>query len=150
VLLSDIFHEQSIVLNLTGKIKADVLTELVAAIAVVHPEYDQNIMLNVIQERESKMGTGIGSGVAIPHGCCSGMNDIIGAIGISKTGIDDYHSLDNQPVHILFLMVMGEHCREKHLHVLSRVMELCNSEALTSIRTAKSVEEIHAMLSRFN
>jgi len=147
--LSDIFDQGSILLNLTGTTKQEVFSELADAMAAVHPEISQSVILASLWEREKKLSTGIVPGIAIPHAICGGIGITAGAIGISKTGID-YDSLDKKPVHVIFMMVMGEGAKENHLHILEQVFSLVRTEAIALIENAKSAEEIHAVLSRFN
>ncbi|GHV88094.1 PTS fructose transporter subunit IIA [Spirochaetia bacterium] len=149
MLLNEVFNKQSIRLNLESKTKEAAFAELVEAITDVHPELDRDQMLAVIQERESKMNTSVASGVAIPHGYYPGAGDLVGAIGISKAGIA-YDAPDHKPVHFIFLIVMGEANREKHLSVLSRTMSMIKSGTLPHLQAAKSPEEVHTILSRFN
>jgi mannitol/fructose-specific phosphotransferase system IIA component (Ntr-type) len=146
--LSAIFDEQSILLNLDGKTKEMVFAELIEAITEVHSEFDMKQLGAVIDEREQKMSTGIGSGAAIPHGNYPGVSKAAGAIGVSRTGID-YGSLDNQPVYVVFMIVMGGVCSEQHLRILNQVFTLVNSEALDQIRAAKNAPEVRAILARF-
>jgi mannitol/fructose-specific phosphotransferase system IIA component (Ntr-type) len=148
VLLSDIFNENSIKLNLESDTKEAVFSELIEAVAVVHPELNKTEMLSVVLDRENKMSTAIASGVAVPHGYYPGTNEIIGAIGISKSGID-YGAPDSKPVHFVFLLLMGESVREEHLRILNRVLSLINSGALASMQTAKDVREVRDILARF-
>jgi mannitol/fructose-specific phosphotransferase system IIA component (Ntr-type) len=149
MLLNDIFNKQSIILNLESNTKEAVFTELVDAIAAVHPELDRDDMLAVIQDRENKMNTSVASSIAVPHGYYPGIESIVGAIGISKAGID-YDALDHKPVNLVFLIVMGESCREMHLHVLSRVLSMVKSGILKHIQEAKSPQEVNDILSRIN
>jgi mannitol/fructose-specific phosphotransferase system IIA component (Ntr-type) len=149
MLLNKVFDKQLIKLELESKTKEAVFTELVEAIAGVHPEFNTDEMLAVIWDRENKMNTSVASGVALPHGYYPGAGEVIGAIGVSRTGID-YGAFDHKPVHFVFLVVMGETSREKHLRVLSRILSLINSGALAYIETARSRQEVHDILSRFN
>jgi PTS system fructose-specific IIC component/PTS system nitrogen regulatory IIA component len=148
VLLNDIFNENSIKLSLKSETKTAAFTELVEAMVIVHPELNKTEMLSAVLERENKMNTAIASGVAVPHGYYPGTDKIIGAIGISKNGID-YGSSDNKPVHFVFLLLMGDAVREEHLHILNRVLALVNSGSLVSLRTARNVGEVRDILSRF-
>jgi mannitol/fructose-specific phosphotransferase system IIA component (Ntr-type) len=149
MLLNDVFTKQSIILNLESKTKEDVFTELVEVIANVHPELDREEMLAVIQDREKKMNTSVTDGAAIPHGYYPGGGNIVGAIGFSQDGID-YETVDQQPVHVVFMIVLDKTFREIHLHVLSRILTLINSEGLSFIQEAKSQQEVFDILSRFN
>jgi mannitol/fructose-specific phosphotransferase system IIA component (Ntr-type) len=148
MLLSDVVDKRSIILNLASNTKEAVFAELIEAMAAVHPEFDRNKMFSIIQDRENKMNTGIAPGVAVPHGCYPGTNKVIGAIGISKTGIN-YDALFEEPVRFVFLMLMGETAREKHLGILNRVLSLINSGALAAMENAESAQEVYDLLVRF-
>jgi mannitol/fructose-specific phosphotransferase system IIA component (Ntr-type) len=147
MLLSDVFDKQSIKLNLESKTKEAAFKELVEVIGTVHPEFNRDTILSVIQEREEKLNTSVIPGVAVPHGYYPGTSDIFGALGISETGIE-YQSVDDKPVHYIFLLVMGENARENHLRVLNRVMTLVNSEGLSLLQKASSPQEIYDILSQ--
>ena len=94
------------------------------------------------------MSTGIASGIAIPHGYCHSINTVIGAVGISHNGID-YDALDNKPVHVVFMLIMGEAAKENNLRILNQVFTLIKSEAFAVVQAAKDTREIHSILSRF-
>ncbi|MDR0639027.1 MAG: PTS sugar transporter subunit IIA [Spirochaetaceae bacterium] len=148
MLLSEIFNEHSIKLNLEADTKEAVFWELIETMADVHPALDKTEMFSAIQDRERKMSTAVTSGVAVPHGYYPGTNGIFGAIGISQDGIA-YNALDNEPIHFVFLLLMGESAREEHLRTLNRVLSLIHSGALASMRTAQNVREVSDILSRF-
>jgi PTS system fructose-specific IIC component/PTS system nitrogen regulatory IIA component len=147
--LDSVFDTQSIKLNLASKTKEAAFSELIEVIADVHPELNRDEMLAAIQDRESKLNTSVVSGVAVPHGYYPGADGVFGAIGISPDGIE-YDAPDHKPVHFIFLIVMGDAFREQHLHVLSRILSLIKSGALTNIQAAKSYQEVHDILARFN
>jgi PTS system fructose-specific IIC component/PTS system nitrogen regulatory IIA component len=149
ILLSEIFDPQSIRINLESTTKDGVFTELVEAITNVRPECDAQIMLDAIWEREKKMSTGIVSGVAIPHAVCRGINKIVGAIGLSEEGID-YNALDHNPVHVVFMLLMGEPGMEGHLRVFNQLTGLIKSDSFLLMRQAKNPEEIKKILTQFN
>jgi mannitol/fructose-specific phosphotransferase system IIA component (Ntr-type) len=144
--LSDIFGQERIKLNLEGKTKDEVFEELVETIAEPHPEYDRREMLRAVISREDRMNTAILPGVAVPHGYCNAVGGIVGAIGFSRAGIK-YDS--PEPVHAIFMLLMDESSREQHLLVLSRLLELFNSQVFAVIQTAKSPREVYDMLYRF-
>ena len=149
MLLCEVFDARVINLNLKNKTKEPVFMELIDAVAAVHPELDRGIMFTAIKTRESKMNTSVVSGVAVPHGYYPGTGVVAGAIGISGPGIE-YEALDHKPVHCIFLIIMGETSREKHVRILSRILSLIQSDALSYLRSANSPEEVHTLLSRFN
>ncbi|MDR2178319.1 MAG: PTS sugar transporter subunit IIA [Treponema sp.] len=147
--LSDIFVKQSIGLNMEAETKKAAFLELIDLIMTAHPECNRDEILAAITNREDKMSTGIGSGIAVPHGYCQSVDAVAGAIGISRAGIDDYGSLDQKPVHVLFMLVMNDTSREAHLRVLNQVFTMANSEAINLIMSAKTTEEVAVILSRF-
>ena len=147
--LSDIFDSRSIKLDFDGKTKELALAELINSISVLHPECNRTELFSAIMEREKKMSTGIGNGVAIPHASCTSIVNMCGAIGVSKQGID-YGALDQKPVHIVFLFATGERADENHLRVLNLIFKLAMSEEFAVMKNAKNAEEIHAILSRIH
>jgi mannitol/fructose-specific phosphotransferase system IIA component (Ntr-type) len=145
--LSDIFDQRSIKLNLESSSKADAFKELIETIAAIHPELDREIMLAAIQNREQKLNTSIAPGAAVPHGNYPGTGDIFGALGISPSGIE-YDAPDHNPVHCLFLLVMGESSREQHLRILNQIASMINSGGQELLLKAQTPEAIHEILSR--
>jgi len=145
--LGDIFNIGSIKMNLDGKTKDMVFTELINGIASSTAECNPAELLAAIWRREKKMSTGIGFGIAIPHAFCKGITDVVGAIGISHQGLD-YDALDKKPVHVVFLLGISERMEETHLHILNVVFSLMESDMITQIQNAKNAEDIHSILSQ--
>lgn len=142
-MLKEVFNPSRIKLDLESTTKTGVFGELIGTIALPNSEFDRQKLLDAVTERESKMSTNILPGIAIPHGYCSSVPNIIGAIGVSRAGIE----YDNKnPVHLFFMLFMGEKSREKHLQVLSELWELLNTRAFAGIRKAKSPEEVYDLL----
>jgi PTS system fructose-specific IIC component len=148
MLLHEVFDKRLIKLDLKNGDRDAVFTELIDAMADVYPVFDPERAGTVIREREEKLSTAVAPGAAIPHGYYPGLDRVLGAVGISKAGID-YGAPDNEPVHVIFMIMMGESSREKHLRVLSRVLSLINSGTLPCMLAAKTPGEIHDILSRF-
>jgi PTS system fructose-specific IIC component/PTS system nitrogen regulatory IIA component len=148
MLLNEIFIPQSIKLNLEGKTKNAVFIELAEIMAEAHPGCNRSVLLAAIQERENKMSTGCAAGIAIPHAFCGGINNMIGAIGVSRKGID-YGALDGNPVYVVFMLAMEEQARENHLRILNQIVRLAQSDALKLVRDANNAQDIYHVLSRF-
>lgn len=144
--LSDIFGRELIKLELEGKTKNEVFEELIGNIAGLYPEYDRAEMLNAVIARENRMNTAILPGIAIPHGYCNAVGGIIGAMGFSRGGIEYGRA---EPVHAIFMLLMDKMSRERHLLVLSRLLELLNSESFTMLRAAESPQEAYDILYQF-
>jgi len=147
--LDEIFESNTILTDLAGTTKEEAFDELVHAIAAVHTECDQSVMLTALWEREKKLSTGIASGVAIPHAICGGIGTIAGAVGISRMGID-YDALDKKPVHVIFMLLMNEGTKENHLFILNQIFTLLRTDALTLIKNAKTAQDVHSVLYRFS
>ncbi|MDR0600217.1 MAG: PTS sugar transporter subunit IIA [Treponema sp.] len=147
--LSDIFDPRSIKLNLASSSKTEAFQELIETIAAVHPELDRETMLAAVQDRERKLNTSIAPGVAIPHGYYPGTGGIFGALGVSPAGIA-YEAPDSNPVRYLFLLVLGESSRERHLRVLNRIASLINSGGGELLRKAQTPEAVHDILSHIH
>jgi nitrogen PTS system EIIA component len=98
--LSQILKKESIVSELTSTTKPGILKELARAVAPV-AGIDAEGIAGVLMERESLGSTGIGGGIAIPHGKLGGVADIILGFGRSRSGVE-YESLDGRPVHLFF------------------------------------------------
>ena len=148
ILMSNVFDPRSIIIDLQCKTKDEVFVELLNRITAIHPECDHAAIIQALREREDKMSTGISSGVAVPHAICRGLHKTTGAIAVSQTGIE-YNALDQNPVYVVFMLVLCEPAKENHLHILNQISNLVHSEALSRVREAKSVEDICSVLSRF-
>ena len=106
-------------------------------------------ILEAINERETKLSTGIKAGIAVPHARLDSIREMCGVIGISRKGLD-YDSLDGLPVHIVFLILSpGGDCFS-YLRVLRRLALLLeNPEFYPSIINEKTAEGVHSVICRF-
>lgn len=125
--LVDILPVENIKIPLTAKTKDEIITELVDLAADSNPLINRDIVLESIFEREKTMSTGIGSGIAIPHGKSNGVKDIIAAFGTIPGGAE-FESLDEKPVHLFFLIASPLGPATLHLRCLSRLSRLLNKE----------------------
>ena len=121
--IGDVLREACVVADLTGETKEVVLTELVSALKQEGLIQDVGETVRVILEREKLGSTGIGEGVAIPHGKMKGLDTILCAFGRSKKGVQ-FGAVDSQPVHILFLLLAPEETTGLHLKMLSRISRI--------------------------
>ncbi len=124
----DVLKDENISLSLNGKSKNEIITELVELASNSENFIDKNKVLTSIFEREKTMSTGIGYGVAIPHGKSTGVKKICVSLGISRKGVD-FDSLDGKPVHIFFLIAAPEGPAAPHIKFLSRISRLLNMES---------------------
>lgn len=102
--------------------KDEVFEEMVD-ILVRNRGYDREAVLTAIREREEKMSTGIGQNIAIPHGKTDSVDGLVGVIGTSVSGID-YESLDDEPVHVVFMLLAPFDSAGPHIKALQRIAVL--------------------------
>ncbi len=119
----DILAMDSIVPELKGRTKKQVLEELIDAVKQNKPNIDQDLLMKVLLERERLGSTGIGDGIAIPHGKLKDIDDLVLSFGRSTEGID-FESMDGKPVHLFFLLVAPETCAGIHLRALAKIARL--------------------------
>ena len=118
--LTSLLRPERINLDLKSKKKPDALKELVA---MVRQGESAELLLQTLLKREELGSTGIGQGIAIPHGKSAVAKELTAAIGISKTGVD-FDALDDDKVYVIFLLVAPEEQASQHLKALARVSAL--------------------------
>ncbi len=121
--LPEIIEEDNIIPELKAKDKKGVLEELAEAISRHEPSIDKGALVKVLVERERLGSTGIGDGVAIPHGKMNGVSRPIISFGRSKQGLD-FDSMDGQPAHLFFLLIAPEDSSSVHLQVLAKIAKI--------------------------
>jgi nitrogen PTS system EIIA component len=126
--LSELFQEDDVIPDLKAKDKKGVLEELVAALVSHEPHLDKNALVHVLLERERLGSTGIGDGVAIPHGKSPGVDRPRIAFGRSRKGLN-FESMDGEPTHLFFLLVAPENSAAIHLQALARIAKLLKNSA---------------------
>ncbi len=148
--LEQIFSQKSIILNLESTEKDELFEEMLEAIVAVQPNINRKEALDALNERESKMNTGIMHNIAIPHGNCASAHDVVGAIGISHSGIE-YDSLDKAPVYIVFMLLCNPSAVEQHLAVLKDLASvLQNPSFVKEIMEKNSQSEVKELLCKYN
>lgn len=149
MILGQVFSPNAININLESSEKDEVFEELIEEFVAVHPEVSRSVALTALLDREQKLSTGIGRGVAVPHGICGGFSGVKGVIGISRLGID-FDSLDKLPVHIIFMLLSGTEDCEYHLQVIKRLALVLNeSSFIETILSKKTPQDVYDTLVRF-
>jgi len=145
--LTDILDKSSIVADLQASDKTEALEILVAAMTSNTEAVNKQEILNVLLEREELGSTGIGDGIAIPHGKTPEITQIISGFGLSKQGIP-FDSLDGKPAHLFFLLVAPENSVGTHLKMLARISRMLkNVEFRKKLLEANSQLEIYQIIS---
>jgi PTS system nitrogen regulatory IIA component len=143
----DILDKRSILPKISSQTKEGVLRELVRALAQTEKQIHEDRTVKILLERESLGSTGIGEGVAIPHGKSKEVKRILGAFGKSRDGMD-FQSLDGKPTHLFFLLIAPENSAGMHLKALAQVSRLMKDPSFRRrIMEAGSEEEILALFS---
>lgn len=121
--ISELLNEKLIIADLKAAAKLQALEEMVACLAAHRQGINAKELYNVLIEREKLGSTGIGSGIAIPHGKLDGLDTICLVFGRSSSGIE-FDSLDGKPVHLIFLLVAPSNSAGVHLKALARLSRL--------------------------
>lgn len=124
--LGDYLTPARVLADLEAQSKAEVLAELVAPLEA--DGVDTARAREALMEREQLGTTGIGDGVAIPHGKIERLSDIILVVGRSRDGVD-FEALDFKPCRIFFLVLAPEQAAGMHLRVLAHISRLLRDEA---------------------
>ncbi len=144
--LTDLLRGDLILPDLQAVDKVGVIRELAAQVYAVGKVRDADELLRVIMEREAMGSTGIGEGVAIPHGKLHALGEVVVAFGRSLQGVD-YQSLDDKPAHLFFLLVTPEDSPGEHLKMLARISRILKNPALREqLRTVPDGRELQRMI----
>ncbi|HHM24309.1 MAG TPA: PTS sugar transporter subunit IIA [Bacteroidetes bacterium] len=140
--LADLLSEEVVKIPLENTEKEKVIEELVDVLVGSGKVHDKEAVLKAVMEREKVMSTGVGDGVAIPHGKAEGVEDVVAAFGVAREDID-FESIDEKPVRLVFLLVAPPNATGPHLKALSRVSRLLNKkEFREQLLKAKSPKEV--------
>lgn len=140
--LTDILKPQNIKLPLAAKNKTEAISELVDVLAASGDVTDAKKVLEAVIEREATRTTGIGNGLAIPHGKCNGVGHLVMAIGRPVAPID-FQAIDGRPVTLIWLLTSPPDQTGPHIHALARISRLMTidrfRQALAAAQTPKEM-----------
>lgn len=140
--IMDILVRDAVVLDLEAESKRDALAEMALRLAGAEPTLERERLLEVLLEREKLQSTGIGEGVAIPHGKMAGLPRLVATFARSREGID-FESIDGQPTRLFFLLVVPEHSGGQHLKALARISRFFRDATFRKrLMEATSVDEV--------
>lgn len=140
--ISDFLDEDSIIMNLRSTKKKGVILELINLLFKNKKVKDVNQAIQAVMEREKIGTTGIGQGVALPHGRTTAVERIVGAFGISKDGVE-FNALDGEKVYLVFLLLSPVETGGEHLKALANITKLSKDKFLRQILIdAKSPQEV--------
>ena len=138
--ITEIFRKEFIIEDLKAKNKRGVLAELSEIFTLGPIKVDSKLMVDVLMEREKLGSTGIGDGIAIPHGKLKGLDTLLLSFGRSREGVD-FESIDSKPVHLFFLLMAPESSTGQHLKALAKISRMLKDERFRSeLMSARSAE----------
>jgi fructose-specific phosphotransferase system IIA component len=143
--LTEILKPENIKIPLEAKVKTEAIGELVNLLAANGDLSDPKKVLDAVLERETTRTTGIGNGLAIPHGKCTGTDHLVMAIGRPETPID-FQAIDGRPVNLIWLLSSPPDKTGPHIHALARISRLMTidrfRQALTTAKTSQEMYDI--------
>lgn len=144
--LADVLREEYILTDLNSREKNELLDEMVSDLSSRAGSLDRGVVLSALLERERLGTTGIGHGVAIPHGKVKGLSEMKVFFGRSRRGVD-FHSMDNLPVYIFFVIIAPENSAAAHLKILAIISNLLKSQDFRNrLMRAESRSEIYRII----
>jgi PTS system nitrogen regulatory IIA component len=142
---TDLVSPNAIIPALKVNGKKQALQEIAAKAAELTGQSDRTI-LEILLQREKLGSTGVGGGVAIPHGKLPRLNKVFGVFARLERPVD-FEALDGQPVDLVFLLLAPEGAGADHLKALARVARLLRDpEVARKLRDSRDAEAIYAVL----
>jgi nitrogen PTS system EIIA component len=146
--LLDILSPESTIVDLKGETKEEIIAELVNSLHLGDAINDKDKVLQAVLEREKIMSTGIGDGIAIPHGKSDAVVKLVAALGTQKRGVD-FEALDGEPAYVFFLLVSPANVSGPHIKALARISRLLkNDDFKKRLIAASSSEEIISVIQK--
>ena len=143
--LTEILKPSNIKVPLAAKTKSEAIAELVQLLADTGEVTDAKKVLDAVLEREATRTTGIGNGLAIPHGKCSGTKDLVMAIGKAAQPID-FQAIDGRPVTIIWMLASPPDKTGPHIHALARISRLMTIDkfrhAMMQVKTGQEAFDL--------
>lgn len=145
-MLAELLHPDRVSIAVTASDKEAVLRALAGLLVMPELKVNEESLYDVLIERERLASTGVGSGVAIPHGRFDGVDELRAAAIISPGGVD-FDAVDALPVRILIAIVGPRSMPQKHLAVLAGVSRVLRNDAVRdALMAARSDAEAYRIL----
>jgi PTS system fructose-specific IIC component len=140
----EFLHEENIVVDLEAATKEEAIEQLVdVLIRTNHLDADRDRLLASVLGREREMSTCFGEGLAVPHGIHESGDRIVGAMGISRKGLD-FETPDERPIHCMVVIVTPTNQRERHLQVLAALAQAIGTDPNRQRQLFLSATPAHA------
>ncbi len=146
MILTQILQPECLKVPLESKNKENAIAELVNLLDENGLLLNKDTAMDAVLKREKTRSTGIGSGIAIPHGKCDAVKELAMAIGLAKDTID-FQSVDGKPVKIIILLVSPDNQTGPHIQALAKISQLMlDNDFKEKLENAKSAEDAYEML----
>jgi PTS system nitrogen regulatory IIA component len=143
--LADLIAPEAVIPSLKAKNKKQALHDL-AQRASALTGIDARDILDTLQQRERLGSTGVGRGIAIPHGRLAALPNIVSVFARLDEPID-FEALDNEPVDLIFLLLAPEHAGADHLKALARISRLLREPSnIERLRSSKDRAALYSVL----
>ena len=127
--LADFLTKEQVVTDLKASDRWEAIEELIGLLVdsgQIKPDHREAIV-SIVKKRETSMSTGIGFGIGIPHASTDLIDDVTGAFGRSRDGVN-FDALDNQPVNLVMLFLVPQGQFQKHLHTLAKIAKVLHKK----------------------
>jgi len=144
--LSDLLTRERVLVPLVSQTKEEVLRELVRLAAPSSAPAELENIVGAVMDRERLQSTGIGSGIAIPHGRTNQVDSIILTAGVAPVPVE-FDALDGRPVSLFFLLLGPESATGAHVRALGRISRILREESMRdNLNRSKSADEFYQLL----
>ena len=146
--LADFLTKDQVVTDLKASDRWEAIEELIDLLVdsgQIKPDHREAI-ISIVKKREISMSTGIGFGIGIPHASTDLIDNVTGAFGRSKDGVN-FDALDNQPVNLVMLFLVPQGQCQKHLHTLAKIAKMLHKkEFRKSLEDAEDAAEMYQII----
>ena len=146
--LADFLTKEQVVTDLKASDRWEAIEELIDLLVAngqVNSDHREAVV-SVVKKRETSMSTGIGFGIGIPHASTDLIDNVTGAFGRSRSGVD-FDALDNQPVNLVMLFLVPQGQFQKHLHTLAKIAKVLHKkEFRKSLEEAGDAAEMYRII----
>lgn len=146
--ITDFLDRKAIKIGIEATDKENILKELVGTLAAIKDIGDQKAVVRALLDRESLGSTGIGQGIAIPHGKTDRVKELTAVLAISRKGVN-FEALDGEPVYIFFLLVAPKDTAGPHLKALAQISRLLRDSYFCElIKRCQTSDELYELIKR--
>ncbi len=147
--IASLLHPGRILCQHTGSSKKKILETVSGLLGKCLPDDIGQTLFEALLKRERLGSTGLGMGIALPHGRIATLQSPLAAVVTLRSGVD-FDALDGAPVNIVFALAMPENCDNQHLKILAGLAEMFSDPVLCeTLRSAGSATDIYQRLSHW-